>query len=146
MECERRSDQELLEKFQAGDRDAFSALYIVHHAAVFRFAFYMTGDTTKAADIVQDVFVWLIHHPRSFDSNRGELGAFLGGVARKMLQRQRRRERRWLPWGLSVDQEIGAHAVTNVAGELVRALDTEGLRKAIVLLPTRYREAVVLCD
>ncbi len=51
-----------MDRFRAGDREAFTALYRAHHPAIFRFAFHMTADPVKAAEITQDVFVWLIHH------------------------------------------------------------------------------------
>src|ERR1700677_3035491 len=91
-------DGSLIHRFRAGDRNAFTALYRIHHTAVFRFAFHMTADPVKAAEITQDVFVWLIHHAADFDPQRGALPAFLAGVARKLLQRRQRSERRWLPF------------------------------------------------
>jgi len=87
-EPERRPDRELPIRFHDGDREAFTALYRAHFPAVFRFAFYMTGDRILAGEIAQDVFVWLVHHPGAFDAERGELPAFLGGVARKLLHRR----------------------------------------------------------
>jgi DNA-directed RNA polymerase specialized sigma24 family protein len=38
-------------------------------------------DRAVAAEVTQDVFVWLIHHPDRFDPARGELSSFLLGVA-----------------------------------------------------------------
>jgi len=128
-----------ISRFQAGDRDAFTALYRTHSPAVFRFALHMTGDRAKAAEITQDVFVWLIHHPHDYDPARGALGPFLAGVSRQMLHRLQRTERRWL----SFDQSPTPLAET---ADPARALDLEALRRAIARLPLRYREAVVLCD
>src|SRR5216684_1661301 len=91
-------DRQLIAQFRQGDRDAFTALYRTHHPAVFRYALHMTGDRNRAGEITQDVFVWLIHHPGEFDPERGGLAAFLGGVARNMLRRRQRDERRWLPF------------------------------------------------
>jgi hypothetical protein len=51
----------------------------------------------KATEATQVVFVWLIHHPDGFDPARGELGAFLVGVARKLLKRRYSEELRWVP-------------------------------------------------
>src|SRR4029078_2788377 len=66
-ESERIRDRDLLKRFRAGDRDAFPEIYRVHQKPVFRFALLMTGDSMKAAEVTQDVFVWLIHHPDDFD-------------------------------------------------------------------------------
>jgi len=70
-EFERTRDRDLLSRFSAGDREAFTELYREHQKAVFRFALMMTGDSEKAGETTQDVFVWLIHHPEDFDPSRG---------------------------------------------------------------------------
>jgi RNA polymerase sigma-70 factor (ECF subfamily) len=134
------SERELLDRFRQGDTDAFSALYRDYSPAVFRFALYMTGDHGKAAEITQDAFVWLIRHPDKFDSERGNLAAFLAGVARQCIRRQQRTELRWLPF----DRATGMQAVSAI--DPINAIDAEALLKAVALLPLRYREAVVLCD
>ena len=133
------SDRDLVNRFRSGDRDAFSALYRVHHAAVFRFALYLTADREQAGEVTQEVFVWLVHHPTAFDPERGDLAAFLGGVARQMLRKRRREAQRWRPLdetaeGVSPPAEIGD---SEEAAELW---------KAIATLPDRYRETVILCD
>jgi RNA polymerase sigma-70 factor, ECF subfamily len=140
-EPDHTSDPELVERFLLGDREAFAALYHAHFAAVFRFAFYMTGDRIRAGEITQDVFVWLVRHPRQFDPQRGDLGAFLGGVARKFVHREHRREQRWLPL-----DEAAPASREDFAGGLEREQEAARLRKAIATLPEPYREAIVLCD
>lgn len=137
FEFERYRDLELLRRFRAGDRDAFAEVYAEHSGAVYRFARAMTGDRAKAAEITQDVFVWLIHHPGEFDPLRGELGGFLVGVARKLLKRRSSEERRWVP----IEESMLA-PMPEQGGDY----DTELLRQAIAALPPRYREVVVLCD
>ena len=134
------SGRSLIERFLEGDREAFAALYRQHHPAVLRSALYMTGDPAAAAEVTQDVFVWLIHHPAAFDPARGEFPAFLNGVARKVLHRRERTLRRWLPFSEAAPRKVDS------AAALDRALDSASVRKAIALLPVRYREAVVLCD
>ena len=131
------SDSELLKRFRAGEADAFTQLYRAHQAAVFRFALLMTGDHTKAADVTQDVFVWLLHHTENFDPSRGELGAFLAGVTRKFLHRRRDEELRWAP----LDDTLLSAARNDEAKS-----DADALRKAILALPEKYREVVVRCD
>lgn len=77
MDLSRSADARLVERFRAGDREAFTEIYRGHQPAVFRFAVGMTGDRMKAGEVTQDVFVWLIHHAAQFDPARGDLGAFL---------------------------------------------------------------------
>jgi RNA polymerase sigma-70 factor (ECF subfamily) len=144
-EHETRPDRDLLRRFGGGDREAFTAIYRAHFPAVFRFVLYMTGDRIQAGEITQDVFVWLVHHPAGFDPERGDLPAFLGGVARKMLHRRQQADRRWLP----LDEAMLSSSVSREAEHAEgyeRQQDVEELRRAIAALPERYREAVVLCD
>jgi len=128
---------ELIRQFRGGDREAFTTLYRLHQPAVFRFALHMTGDRIKAEETTQDVFVWLIHHPNAFDPARGELGSFLVGVARRFLLRRFQSEKRFVPFDQGHDLALP---------EASKEPDMDELRRAILALPARYREAVVLCD
>ena len=142
-ESEPRSDRDLVDRFRQGDRDAFAAIYHRHFSAVYQFAFYMIDDGPRAGEITQDVFIWLAGHAARFDPARGDLGAFLGGVARKFVHRQQRSDGRWLP----LEEAAGRPGDSaDFAGALERQQESAGLRKAIAALPARYREAVVLCD
>jgi RNA polymerase sigma-70 factor (ECF subfamily) len=140
-EFERARDRNLLKRFQAGDRDAFTDLYQIHQKSVFRFASLMTGDRVQAADATQDVFVWLIHHPGGFDPDRGELGSFLLGVTRNVLRRKYSERRRWVQL-----DEAAADSVIYRGGLTSNSDDVEKLRRAVAALPERYRAVVVLCD
>jgi RNA polymerase sigma-70 factor (ECF subfamily) len=138
-------DRETLARFRAGDREAFTLIYRMHSPAVFRFALHMTGDRMKAAEITQDVFVWLIRHPGGFDPSRGELRAWLIGVTRKFLLRRQHDERRWI----SLEEAGVAIRRPSGGGDMPAGADesqADRLRKAIAALPARYREVVVLCD
>jgi RNA polymerase sigma factor (sigma-70 family) len=64
-------------------------------------------------------------------------------VARKLLQRRQRSERRWLPFEAAGASQFDTR---DSAAEVAIAIDAESLRKAIALLPMRYREVIVLCD
>jgi RNA polymerase sigma-70 factor (ECF subfamily) len=143
-ESSHSGDEDLLARFRAGDREAFTLIYGMHSAAVFRFAVHMTGDPMKAAEITQDVFVWLIHHPGNFDPARGELGAFLVGVARKSLLRSWRHERREFSRWAPLEEASAAGALGTAEPEVEGRVEL--LREVIAALPARYKEVVVLCD
>jgi RNA polymerase sigma-70 factor (ECF subfamily) len=139
---QRSSDRQLIERFRQGDRDAFAALYRTHSPAVFRFALHMTADRHKAGEITQEVFVWLIHHAGEFDAERGGLGAFLCGVARNVLRRSLRDERRWLPFDEMASPPMASQEDREAAESSV---DAAALQRAIAALPVLYREALVMC-
>ena len=138
----RPSDRDLLARFRAGDREAFTLIYRAHGPALFRFATHMSGDSMKGAEITQDVFVWLIHHPDHFDEGRGNLGALLTGVARRILLKRWQNERRWLPLEAAGKKTATPPAIHEARSDS-RAMR---LRELIAGLPPRYREVVVLCD
>ncbi len=122
---------------QIRDRAAFTAIYRTNSPVVFRFALSMTGDRVAAAEITQDVFVWLLHHPDSFDPARGELTPFLLGVGRKFLLRHNHTDPRLVPLE---EYDPPAEAAEDAQPSIL------ALRAAIAALPDRYREVVVLCD
>jgi RNA polymerase sigma-70 factor (ECF subfamily) len=138
-ESDRSRDRELLQRFGAGDGDAFTEIYRAHKKTVSRFALFMTCDELKANEITQDVFVWLIHHPNEFDPKRGELGAFLVGIARKLLKKRYAEQQRWVRLVESAPSCAASPAEQN-------EVDYDRLRGAIAALPERYRAVVVLCD
>jgi RNA polymerase sigma-70 factor, ECF subfamily len=137
------ADADLVRLAAAGDREAFAALYLRYQGAMFRFALHMTGSAVTAEDIVHDVFVAFMGNLARFDQTRS-LPAYLYGIARHITVRRRHRDRRIV----SLDPD--AHDRHQSDGALARRLEDEDhlrlLRNAIVALPRRYREVIVLCD
>jgi RNA polymerase sigma-70 factor (family 1) len=52
-------EQYLIEKFKAGDHDAFTEIFSVYYKDMVMFAFSFTHEMTDSEEIVQDVFVKL---------------------------------------------------------------------------------------
>jgi RNA polymerase sigma-70 factor, ECF subfamily len=129
----------------AGDRDAFAALYRRHGATVYRFARLMTGCDSAAEDIVQDAFLSLMRDAGRYDPTRASLPTYLYGVARHQTRRRLLRDRRFVALSHACDDAGGAEAA-DPAGHLARAESLRQLRQAMLGLPSRYREVIVLCD
>jgi len=133
----------------AGDEGAFADLYRRHQSAVYRFALLMSGRPNIAEEVTQEVFLTLIREPHRFDPSRGMLPAFLYGVARNYVLRIIRRERPYVP--LVEGSENGAQKSQFIAQndpfrDCTRNEIIKLVRTAVLSLPTRYREVVVLCD
>jgi RNA polymerase sigma-70 factor (ECF subfamily) len=146
-----RSDCELLQLVRGGDPNALAALYQRRQRGIYRFALQMSGSTSIAEDITQEVFLVLIHDNSNFDETRGSLNSFLLGVARNHVLRRLQRERFYSP--LDTNDALGdpilpQALITNDGplDELSRTETIESVRKAVLALPERYREVVVLCD
>jgi len=138
------ADADLVARAAAGDREAFAGLYSRHQAAMYRFAFQMSGSAAAAEDIVHDVFVALMRNLARFDATR-PLSPYLYGIARNVTRRRLRRERRLI----ALDESVG-YAQRTGRDELSEQLEQRDhlrlLRQAIVALSPKHREVIVLCD
>jgi len=54
-----RDDEALLTALGKGDRSAFTAIYETYHQNLYLYAFKLVQDADEAADVVQEVFVYL---------------------------------------------------------------------------------------
>jgi len=52
-----RTDEELMELYRKGSRDAFEELFARHHGKVIHFAYRMTGDQARAEEAAQETFL-----------------------------------------------------------------------------------------
>ena len=144
------SDNELLRLMLAGDEEALARLYRRRQGGVYRFALQMSGSKTIAEDVTQEVFLFLMRDGHVFDPGRGSVSAFLLGVARNHVLRRLRGEHLLSP--LADDHEEAGAAFQQSASDvcpledLTRAETIEAVRRAVLSLPAKYREVVVLCE
>jgi RNA polymerase sigma-70 factor (ECF subfamily) len=142
-------DSELLRSMLAGDEQALAELYHRRQGAIYRFALQMSGSKTIAEDVAQEVFLFLMREGHTFDASRGSVSAFLLGVARNYVLRRLRTEQHLAPLADDYEDEApSVHATTELCPleDLTRAETIESVRKAVLSLPAKYREVVVLCE
>lgn len=136
----------LLQRLARGDVGALDSLYRREAAAVYRYALALSGDAAAAADATHDAFMALAARPLGFDAGLGDLGAYLAGIARHALLRQRRLA------GVPLDDEIlesqGFEVQTAQSPETLKGLrqSRDALWTAIRALPWVQQEALVLVD
>lgn len=149
-ESSTHSDAELLRLAVAGEEQAFLLLYGKLKAGIFRYAFYMTSSKVDAEEVTQEVFITLLKESHNYRQDRGDLAAFVFGIARNFVRRIERRERPYEP--LPEDT-----ALATLSGKLIsdsdalpaRMIRTEvaaRVQAAVASLPDHYRQVVVLCD
>jgi len=144
------SDYDLLRRMKDGDEEAFTMLYRRRQGGIYRYAYQMTGSTAIAEDAVQETFLALIRQAGQLDPARGSIAGFLYGVARNQVLRALERDR---PYVLLDAEDLGdrqsglasAEFGDQVAG-LAGSQNIAALRQAILALPPRYREVLVLCE
>jgi len=141
------TDDELLQRMRSGDEEAFRTLYSRRQAAIYRFALHMTGSTSTAEDVAQEVFLALIRDSCGYDPQKGTLSGYLYGIARKLVFRYLERSRAALEQELEGEEWSGDLALSDDPMiDLLRREGIEELRRAVLALPKRYREVVLLCD
>jgi RNA polymerase sigma-70 factor (ECF subfamily) len=139
-------DDELIGRIAAGDREAFARLYRERRPDVYRFAVHMCGSAVQAEDVVQDVFLAVIEDASRYRPGRSGVLPWLLGIARNHVRRWRgRRPVEPLP-GDDTAEGRRLAAESNPVGDLTRERQEAALARALLALPARYREAIVLCD
>jgi RNA polymerase sigma-70 factor, ECF subfamily len=144
-------DDQLLRRVASGDSEAFAALFRRRQGDVYRFALHMTASPAVADDVTQETFLAVMRDAGRYHPERATVAAWLCGIARNHVRR--RLERDWRLQSLdgpgdddaAVDDER-LIVDDNVLRDLTRAERIAALRQAILALPIRYREVVVLCD
>jgi len=146
-------DAALLAASMAGDERAFTTLYRRHGGVVYRFAYHWSGSAVIADEVAQETFIHLHTRGGDFDTGRGELRAWLLGIARNLVRRQLPARHSETPTdfddeGALLPAAFGADADTGV-DPLDALLDGEAnreLHRLIRRLPCNFRDALVLVD
>ena len=143
------SDNDLLRLMLGGDEEALAQLYRRRQPSVFRFALQMSGSKSIAEDVTQEVFLFLMREGHVFDPSRGALSAFLLGVARNHVLRRLRVEHLLSPLADEHEDDAAVFQPGDDScplDDLTRAETIENVRRAVLSLPPKYREVVVLCE
>lgn len=125
------------------DEGALAEAVRRHRDAVFAFARRLVGDSSRAEEIAQEVFLRLWERSARFDPQRGTLRAFLlaitHGRAIDVIRSDSARQTRELR-----DASVGVPAKAGVEAEVVSRTVAEAVRHALAQLPDNERRAVEL--
>ena len=121
-------DRTLIQRLQAGDEQAMSALRAQHWTPVVRYAFGLLGSWDKAEDVAQDAFVRLWARRRKLSS--GSPGALVHRIARNaaldVLKSPRhaapREDPDLLAGALAPDRDVELSELKQAVAKAVRAL------------------------
>jgi RNA polymerase sigma-70 factor (ECF subfamily) len=141
-EADTATDHHLLALARRGNEDAFVALFHRHQASVFRYVIHMCGSREVAEEVTQDIFLALLSNNASYSESLGGLQGFLIGMARNQLRKHFRRSKRTSSW--EKVPEIGTKP--QLFENISREQELAALKLAILRLPARYREVIVLCE
>jgi RNA polymerase sigma-70 factor (ECF subfamily) len=134
-------DEVLMTRYQAGDLQAFDALYARHKGPVFRF-FLRQLATVDAEEAHQEVWLKLIR-ARDRYTPTGAFGAYLFTIAHNVLNDRHRRLAKHAVVGNSTGSDPHDPAPT-VADQLDHRQRADLLYSYIKALPIAQREALML--
>ena len=128
---------ELLERFAAGDLEAFEALFRQHQYEVYRWTVRIVRDTGAAEDLTVETF-WRIYRARQrFDTAAGNFRAWARRIATNAALDHLRHRRQETP--LSEDCPAPPRGDPAAQGEL-----RGHLRRVFLELPSKYRLVATL--
>src|SRR5262249_18634255 len=142
------SDETLLRLMMAGHEEAFTRLYRRLRGGVYRFARQMSGSSSVAEDVTQEVFLILLRKAALYDPQRGSLSTYLMRITRNEILRRLDRDRVYVSLATDAQEEDDPPDENlivrgNPLGNLVRDEEIESVRQAVLALPLHYREVVV---
>ncbi len=156
-------DDELMQRFQKGDEDAFNLLVRRHQKPLINFIARFTGDKDNAEDLAQETFIRMFKAANRYKPGRAQFKTWMYFIAKNLCKneiRNRGRRKRYQVDNIvsndnSMDgnnEEIDliASAPADSAFQPEVALERKELRntiqKAIAELPDQYRLPLVLRD
>jgi RNA polymerase sigma-70 factor (ECF subfamily) len=150
------TEQNLVQRLQAGDAEAFDTLFRQHFPKVYRQARHLLGTAAEAEEVVQEVFVTVYEKAHTFRDVSALTTWLYRLTVHAALSRLRRRTRRQeiaLDDYLPQFREDGHHLVrpvvdwsADVEQCLADAQRQQLLRQAIELLPPLDKAVLVLRD
>jgi RNA polymerase sigma-70 factor (ECF subfamily) len=146
-----QSDEQLMRGFQRGEARAFEALMHRHRTPVYSFLLRLTGERTRAEDLVQETFLRLVTGAASWEP-RAAVRTWLFTIARNLAVDTARRQAFRATEPLDAPPAPGQrprHAAPASAGPAPdeaaeAALLRPRLEAALAALPEEQREVVLL--
>ena len=117
----------------------FNSIFHAHKDTVYGFAWRLTGSPETAEDIAQECFVSLWRTPERYDPARGSVRSLLLGMARNLVLKRWRNERRLT----QIDDDDSFAAPLIPQDQLATG---ESVGKAVQALPPFQREVLVLFE
>jgi RNA polymerase sigma-70 factor (ECF subfamily) len=131
------TDASLVWAIRSGDQSAMATLYDRYSSMVYAVALRVLSDTGAAEDVLQEVFMQWWRNPGTYDSTRGNLGAWLAVIARNRAidsLRKRRPE--------TDVAEVVVSVVPDMAGDRERARAMEKVRGVLNGMAAAQRSAL----
>ncbi len=145
------ADEELIALFQNNTESAFGVLVSRYKDPLTNFVFRMLGDRDECEDIVQETFVRVYRNKHAYRPI-ARFSTWIYTIASNLAKTQMRRRRLRSAFGLRSDECVDG-SYTEIPDESTSpdrltdsALTAERIQRALMAIPAKYREVVVLRD
>jgi len=132
---------DLIRRSQAGDEEAWAALFDKYKNLVYRTAYLMLGSADEAEDALQEVFLRVFRSLSSFEPRRGAFTTWLHRLTVNHCFNRRRRRRFLL---LSLDKVSRSSLVDDSPSPGARLEEGAEVRQVLGGLSDKQRGVVVL--
>ena len=139
------SSQELIdvaEKAKLYEPEALTRLFDLYFEKLRRYMYYKTGSLDKAEDLAAEALTKGIENIDNFTDRGGTIGAWLFGIARNMLARER--ETAGKTEIVELDEQLPVEEEEQTERLILVQLSNEELYRALSRLPDEQREVVLL--
>ncbi len=133
---------DLAERARRYEPDALSELFDMYFERLRRYLYYKTGDLDRAEDLASEALTTGLEKIAKFKDRGGTIGAWLFGIARNVLARDR--EYRGRAEAVGLEEELAAPDDAGPEPVVVARLTNEELYRALARLPEEQREVVLL--
>jgi RNA polymerase sigma-70 factor (ECF subfamily) len=138
-------DSILIKLALAGQAESFAVLMDRHSAAVRRRIGSMVRNATDVEDLLQEVFLKVWRHLSTFRSESSFRTWMISVAVNEVLQ-SHRREQRWRWSQTQRDLDTLTSTCESPHQSLTRSEATHAVRSAVVGLPEKYRQVLILRD
>lgn len=136
-----RSNAQLLEALQAGDRQAFEEIYFRHKVKLYSYCLRMLGDRDAAQDAVQLVFVTLLEQLKQIREPESLSGWLMTVASHRCHKMLTERARMSLVEDIHSESTEQATDTTSTEQGMIRSRMVE---RALLQLSSEFREVIIL--
>ena len=135
------SEEQLIQRAQHGDANAFGDLYEQQLAAIYRYVFYRVGNVAEAEDLTETVFLKAWEALGHYRRREVPFSAWLYRIAHNVIVDRYRSKRDLVPF----DEQTDLHDSADGPEEWMAEVETaEVLSRAIAQLSPDYQQVLAL--